>query len=95
METPTTTDGSDYTERLARLQTPLWKRIGDVQAPYRWNVRRLFGDREVLDIGCGIGRNLGHLAPRGVGVDHNEHSVEICRKLGLTAATSPPERWSC
>lgn len=87
MDSPTSTDGSDYTERLARLQAPLWKRMLDVQAPYRWNVRRLFGDREVLDVGCGIGRNLAHLAPRGVGVDHNEHSVDICRKLGLTAFT--------
>lgn len=87
METSKSTDGSDYTERLSRLQQPLWKRVLDVQAPYRWNVRRLFGDREVLDIGCGIGRNLDHLAPRGVGVDHNEHSVQICRDRGLTAFT--------
>ncbi|GGM99884.1 class I SAM-dependent methyltransferase [Streptomyces sp. ID05-26A] len=87
METSKSTDGSDYTERLARLQQPLWKRVLDVQAPYRWNVRRLFGDREVLDIGCGIGRNLDHLAPNGVGVDHNEHSVQICRDRGLKAFT--------
>lgn len=82
------TDGSAYTDRLVRLEAPWWKRVLDVQAPYRWNVRRLFGDREVLDIGCGIGRNLGHLAPRGVGVDHNEHSVGLCRERGLTAFTS-------
>ena len=69
------TDGQEYTDRLKRVQQPAWKRALDVQRPYRWNVRRLFQDREVLDIGCGIGRNLGHLAPRGVGVDHNEHSV--------------------
>jgi 2-polyprenyl-3-methyl-5-hydroxy-6-metoxy-1,4-benzoquinol methylase len=81
------TDGAEYTDRLSRLQQPLWKRVLDVQAPYRWNVRRLFGDREVLDVGCGIGRNLGHLAPHGVGVDHNEHSVRICREHGLTAFT--------
>lgn len=81
------TESARYTDRLARLQQPLWKRVLDVQAPYRWNVRRLFGDREVLDVGCGIGRNLGHLAPRGVGVDHNEHSVRVCRARGLTAFT--------
>jgi SAM-dependent methyltransferase len=81
------TESANYTDRLARLQQPLWKRVLDVQRPYRWNVRRLFGDREVLDVGCGIGRNLGHLAPRGVGVDHNEHSVRVCRQLGLTAFT--------
>ncbi len=85
MPTTEATEGSDYTDRLVRLQQPLWKRALDVQAPYRWNVRRLFGDREVLDVGCGIGRNLAHLAPRGVGVDHNETSVRLCRERGLTA----------
>jgi SAM-dependent methyltransferase len=79
------TDGSDYTDRLVRLEQPAWKRVLDVQAPYRWNVRRLFGEREVLDVGCGIGRNLAHLAPHGVGVDHNQHSVDVCRRRGLIA----------
>jgi 2-polyprenyl-3-methyl-5-hydroxy-6-metoxy-1,4-benzoquinol methylase len=87
MDNPKSTDGSDYTERLNRLQYPLWKRVLDVQAPYRWNVRRLFGDREVLDVGCGIGRNLEHLAPKGVGVDHNVHSIDQCRDRGLKAFT--------
>ena len=87
VEPQESTDSVKYTDRLARLQQTWWKRAFDVQAPYRWNVRRLFGDREVLDIGCGIGRNLGHLAPRGVGVDHNEHSVQACRERGLTAFT--------
>lgn len=80
-----TTDGRDYTDRLIQLQQPVWKRVLDVQAPYRWNIRRLFGDREVLDVGCGIGRNLAHLAPHGVGVDHNQHSIDVCRQRGLTA----------
>lgn len=82
------TDGSAYTDRLVQLEQPRWKKLLDVQAPYRWNVRRLFGDREVLDVGCGIGRNLAHLAPRAVGVDHNPHSVRICRERGLTAFTA-------
>lgn len=82
------TDGQGYTDRLKNVQGPLWKRVLDVQRPYRWNVRRLFGEREVLDVGCGIGRNLGHLAPHGVGVDHNAHSVQHCRDLGLTAFTT-------
>jgi 2-polyprenyl-3-methyl-5-hydroxy-6-metoxy-1,4-benzoquinol methylase len=81
------TEGEEYTDRLKRLEQPLWKRVLDVQAPYRWNLRRLFGDREVLEIGCGIGRCLTHLAPRGVGVDHNEHSIDECRARGLTAFT--------
>lgn len=71
-----------------RLQQPAWKRTLNVQAPYRWNVRRLFGDREVLDVGCGLGRNLAHLGGLGVGVDHNEHSVRWCRQQGLTALSS-------
>lgn len=82
------TAGADYTARLSRLEQPRWKRALDVQAPYRWNVRRLLGDREVLDIGCGLGRNLTHLGGRGVGVDHNEHSVAVCRNRGLTAFTT-------
>jgi SAM-dependent methyltransferase len=76
-----------YTERLVRLDTR-WKRLLDVQAPYRWNIRRLLGNRRVLDIGCGIGRNLAHLFPNGVGVDHNPHSIDVCRQRGLTAFTS-------
>jgi len=82
------TEYSDYTERLIRLAQPRWKRMLDVQAPYRRKLRALFGDREVLDIGCGVGRCLAHLAPRGVGVDHNKHSVGVCRELGLTAFTT-------
>jgi 2-polyprenyl-3-methyl-5-hydroxy-6-metoxy-1,4-benzoquinol methylase len=82
------TRGSDYTDRLVRLGAPRWKRLLDVQTPYRWNVRRLLGGRDVLDIGCGVGRNLEHLLPRAVGVDHNEHSVAICRERGLTAFTT-------
>jgi SAM-dependent methyltransferase len=82
------TRGRDYTGRLAHLEQARWKRVLDVQAPYRWNVRRLLGGREVLDVGCGIGRNLAHLAPHAIGVDHNEHSVAYCRDRGLTAFTS-------
>jgi 2-polyprenyl-3-methyl-5-hydroxy-6-metoxy-1,4-benzoquinol methylase len=82
------TENSDYTERLMRLEQPLWKRALDVQAPYRRKLRALFGDREVLDVGCGLGRCLGHLAPHGVGVDHNKHSVQVCRDRGLTAFTT-------
>ena len=52
------------------------------------DVRRLFGDREVLDVGCGLGLTLAHLGGRGVGVDHNEHSVRWCRHQGLTTLSS-------
>lgn len=83
---PDTTAGS-YTDRLSRLQSARWKQVLDVQAPYRWNLRRLLGDRRVLDVGCGIGRNLANLPAGSVGVDHNQHSVDHCRSLGLTAYT--------
>ncbi|HEX2300738.1 MAG TPA: methyltransferase domain-containing protein [Pseudonocardiaceae bacterium] len=81
-----TTDRS-YTARLVGLQLRGWKQLLDVQAPYRWNLRKLLGDRRVLDVGCGIGRNLAHLGAGSVGVDHNEHSVLVCRQRGLTAYT--------
>jgi 2-polyprenyl-3-methyl-5-hydroxy-6-metoxy-1,4-benzoquinol methylase len=75
----------EYAERLVRLQTPLWKRVIDVQAPYRWNLRRLQPGR-MLDVGCGIGRNLAHV-PGSVGVDPNEACVAAARHRGLAAFT--------
>ncbi|MBV9995941.1 MAG: methyltransferase domain-containing protein [Caulobacteraceae bacterium] len=74
-----------YAERLVRLQTPLWKRVLDVQAPYRWNLRRLNPGR-MLDVGCGVGRNLAHV-PGSVGVDPNEACVRIARRRGFEAYT--------
>jgi SAM-dependent methyltransferase len=80
------TDSAAYTGRLAGLEQRWIRRVVDVQAPYRWNLRRLdLGF--VLDVGCGLGRNLGHLDGHGVGVDHNPHSVEVVRSRGLTAFT--------
>lgn len=81
-----TTD-RNYTERLESNGRTRWKRLLNVQAPYRWNVRRL-GLGRVLDVGCGIGRNLEHLGGHGVGVDNNRTSVEAARKRGLTVYTS-------
>jgi SAM-dependent methyltransferase len=83
---PLTTDDSRYTERLLRSDTLWWKRWLDVQAPYRWNLRRL-EPGFTLDIGCGIGRNLAHLRGQGVGVDHNAASIALARKRGLLAFT--------
>ncbi len=82
------TTGSSYTSRLTRLSGAGWKQRLDVQAPYRWNLRRLLGGRRVLDVGCGIGRNLVALEQGSVGVDHNAHSVEHCLSLGLQAYTA-------
>lgn len=79
------TTGSDYAERLQRLEGTRWKQVLHVQAPYRWNLRRLALGR-TLDVGCGIGRNLRQL-PGSVGVDHNATSVTTARARGLTAYT--------
>ncbi|MDP9464454.1 MAG: class I SAM-dependent methyltransferase [Actinomycetota bacterium] len=91
----TSTD-ANYTRRLQRLSGRRWKRL--VPNPYRWNVRRLAKGR-VLDIGCGIGRCLDFVRPRGVGVDPNETAVAVCREKGhrayrpeeFAAAYPPPE----
>lgn len=80
------TAGSDYTDRLRRLEGARWKQMLDVQAPYRWNVRRLNLGR-TLDVGCGLGRNLAHLNGNGVGVDHNAESVAAARSRGFEAYT--------
>jgi SAM-dependent methyltransferase len=81
------TERAEYTQRLRRLERARWKRLLDVQAPYRWHIRRLDLGR-TLDVGCGLGRNLAHLAGNGVGVDHNPTSVATCRARGLKAYTS-------
>jgi len=81
------THGVDYTERLHRLGGARWKRVLNVQAPYAWNIRRL-GLGLTLDVGCGLGRNLGHLGGNGVGVDHNPSSIASARARGLEAYTT-------
>lgn len=80
------THGDDYAERLIKLQTARWKQWIDVQAPFRWNLRRL-DPGFTLDIGCGIGRNLLHLPGHSVGIDVNEHCVRAAKARGLTAFT--------
>ncbi|MGH3715041.1 MAG: class I SAM-dependent methyltransferase [Micromonosporaceae bacterium] len=80
------TAGAEYAERLRRLEGVWWKRLLNVQAPYRWNLRRLSLGR-TLDVGCGIGRNLINLGPDSVGVDHNPDSIAIARERGLRAYT--------
>lgn len=85
-DAPRGTDAPDYAARLQGLEQARWKRWLDVQAPYRWNIRRL-GLGRTLDVGCGLGRNLGHLHGSGVGVDHNAASVAVARQRGLQAYT--------
>jgi 2-polyprenyl-3-methyl-5-hydroxy-6-metoxy-1,4-benzoquinol methylase len=85
---PEVTDTADeaYTERLRRLNGARWKQLLDVQRLYRWNLRRLDPGR-TLDVGCGIGRQLVALPAGSVGVDHNPHSIDYVRSLGLTGLT--------
>ncbi len=76
----------EYARRLSRKQRIWWKRLLDVQAPYRWNLRSLRPGL-TLEIGCGIGRNLLSLRGQAVGLDPNRHSVRAARALGLSAFT--------
>ncbi len=73
-----------YADRLVALGDVWWKRLLGAQLPYRWNLRRL-QPGFTLDIGCGTGRNLEHLAGHGVGVDPNAAGVSIARSKGWEA----------
>ncbi|MGA9770339.1 MAG: class I SAM-dependent methyltransferase [Blastocatellia bacterium] len=81
------TEDEAYSNRLLIKESVWWKRLINAQAPYRWNLHRL-NLGFTLDIGCGLGRNLVNLDGNGVGVDHNERSVEIARSRGLRAFTA-------
>ena len=76
----------EYAERLERLQGKRWKKVLNVQLPWKLHVRRLELGR-TLDVGCGRGRTLTYLQPDSVGVDHNEFSVRRARELGVQAYT--------
>ncbi|MBF0408512.1 MAG: class I SAM-dependent methyltransferase [Candidatus Riflebacteria bacterium] len=55
--------------------------------PYSWNIKR-YNLGRVLDIGCGIGRNLKWLSNDSQGIDINGFSVEFANKKGLKAFTA-------
>jgi 2-polyprenyl-3-methyl-5-hydroxy-6-metoxy-1,4-benzoquinol methylase len=74
-----------YTERLIRLEGVWLKKFLAPINPYKRNIRKLAIGR-VLDVGCGIGRNLRYIAKLdAVGVDHNIDSVNFVRRLGYAA----------
>jgi 2-polyprenyl-3-methyl-5-hydroxy-6-metoxy-1,4-benzoquinol methylase len=72
---------ANYAQMIQDCQGVWWKRLLPVQAPYRWNLRRLKLGR-TLDVGCGLGRNLAHLD--GVGIDPEQECVRIARSRGLS-----------
>ncbi|HEY4226665.1 MAG TPA: class I SAM-dependent methyltransferase [Pseudolysinimonas sp.] len=81
------TAGKDYAERLVDVGQKRWKKILNVQAPFKAHIRHLKLGR-TLDVGCGTGRNLHYLSKESVGVDHNPYSVQVAREAGLTAYQS-------
>jgi SAM-dependent methyltransferase len=78
------TETAAYAVRLEHAARSRWRRWLDVQAPYRWNLRRLALGR-TLEVGCGVGRNLRHLGKGAVGIDHNPLAVDFARRAGLDA----------
>ncbi|CAB4960647.1 unannotated protein [freshwater metagenome] len=79
------TQSEAYTNRLTALSGRFISRLVGGQ-PYRWKIRRI-ANGNVLEVGCGIGRNLNFLGSRAVGVDHNLMSIKVCRERGFTAYT--------
>lgn len=63
-----------------------WKRYVDVQWPYRRHLQKL-RPGFVLDVGCGMGRNLFHCNSNGIGIDIDTESLASCRANGLTVYT--------
>ncbi|MFN3235531.1 MAG: class I SAM-dependent methyltransferase [Pseudomonadales bacterium] len=81
------TESKDYSTRLEVIQDKPWKKMLGALNPYRVHIRRVL-NAPGLEVGCGIGRVLGFAANDILGVDHNAHSIEICRNRGLHAMTS-------
>ena len=75
-----------YAERLNKLQSKWWKKLLNVQLPWKLLMKRLRLGR-VLDVGCGNGRNLHYVDPGSVGVDHNAFSIQTARASGVEAYT--------
>lgn len=81
------TASRDYAERLVAVGQKRWKKLLNVQAPFKAHIQHLKLGR-TLDVGCGTGRNLHYLDRGSVGVDHNPHSVQVAREAGLVAFQS-------
>ena len=68
-----------------------WKRYVDVQWPYRRHLQKLHPGF-VLDVGCGMGRNLFHCNGNAIGIDIDPESLAHCRANGFTVYT--PEEFA-
>jgi SAM-dependent methyltransferase len=78
------TTSADYTNRLINKQRKPMKHRFRFMNPYAIHIKRVCKG-EVLDIGCGIGRNLEYLGNRSWGVDHNQESVNFAKRRGFQA----------
>lgn len=81
------TKGSSYTEQLIKEQRKKIKSKLKWMNPYALHVKKVCVGR-VLDVGCGIGRNLEYLGNRAVGVDHNKDSIIFAQSRGFNAVTT-------
>ena len=78
------TQSETYTNQLIKEQRKSIKDKLKWMNPYAVHVKRVC-EGKVLDIGCGIGRNLEYLGSRSLGVDHNEESIKFAQNRGLNA----------
>jgi 2-polyprenyl-3-methyl-5-hydroxy-6-metoxy-1,4-benzoquinol methylase len=79
---------SEYAEKLLASQNRWWKRLLNVQWPYRAFLKSLHLGL-TLDVGCGVGRNLKNLGSNVVGVDTDETAIRIAKERGFDAFTVP------
>ena len=87
-------DDESYVNRLRKISENPIKTILRPINPYRINLRKLITG-SCLEIGCGIGRNLGYLNnSENIGIDTNEEAVEYSKSLGYQTYTSESFRES-
>ena len=77
----------EYVSRLIGISNKRFKTFLQPINPYRIGLKQ-WVKGNCLEVGCGIGRNLGYLGnPHNLGIDINEHAVTKSRALGHHAIT--------
>jgi len=76
------TNTEDYFNEIHGNTQSILRKIIPTQLPYSYNLKRLKLGR-VLEVGCGLGRNLKALSTGSIGIDHNVLSVDFCKGRGL------------